>query len=85
MKKYVTFAACTIAVLLQGSGAKAQIGVRAEAYGTAKQAYIYAFPMIAGYRTVADMRHRPGLEKTWQSRGEIASSMGFHNAGITVS
>lgn len=37
---------------LMAQNATAQVGRRAEAYEIAKQAYIYAFPMIAGYKAL---------------------------------
>jgi len=41
---------CLFALALQGSIAKAEMGDRIEAYEISKEAYIYAFPMIAGYK-----------------------------------
>ncbi len=51
-KNAVALTTCLIAGLMQGSIAKAQIGSRIEAYKIAKEAYIYAFPMIAGYKAL---------------------------------
>jgi hypothetical protein len=46
-------AALLASVLLATAGqAKAEIGDRIEAYEISKQAYIYAFPMIAGYKAM---------------------------------
>src|SRR6478752_6230694 len=52
MNKRIAFATCAIALLMQASVARAQIGARAEAYEISKDAYIYAFPMIAGYKAM---------------------------------
>jgi len=38
--------------MVQGSIAKAEMGDRVEAYEISKQAYIYVFPMIAGYKAM---------------------------------
>lgn len=52
MSRSAALMAGVIAVLMQGSIAKAQIGSRLEAYETSKEAYIYAFPMIAAYKAL---------------------------------
>lgn len=41
---------CLFSVAVQSTLAKAEIGDRIEAYEISKEAYIYAFPMIAGYK-----------------------------------
>lgn len=48
----IGIAACFFAVTLQPFAAMAQIGYRIEDYEIAKQAYIYAFPMIAAYKAM---------------------------------
>jgi hypothetical protein len=45
-------ATCVLAFAFQGSIAEAEIGKRIEAYEISKEAYIYAFPMIAGYKAM---------------------------------
>ena len=51
-KNATLFSTCILALLFQGSLAKAELGDRIEAYEISKQAYIYAFPMIAGYKAM---------------------------------
>ena len=52
MKNAVSLAACLVLSAFRGTAARAEIGDRVEAYEIAKQAYIYAFPMIAGYKAL---------------------------------
>ena len=52
MKKALILATCLMVVAFDGSISKAELGDRIEAYETSKQAYIYAFPMIAGYKAM---------------------------------
>src|SRR6266436_488834 len=52
MNKNATLLVTSLVLLFQGSIAKAEIGDRVEAYEISKQAYIYAFPMIAGYKAM---------------------------------
>jgi hypothetical protein len=55
MNKNATLHMTSLILLFQGSIAKAEMGDRVEAYEISKQAYIYAFPMIAAASDV----HRP--------------------------
>ena len=50
LKNTVTALAICLLASFQGSTAKAEMGDRIEAYDISKEAYIYAFPMIAGYK-----------------------------------
>jgi hypothetical protein len=52
MNKNATLIATSLIFMVQGSIAKAEMGDRVEAYEISKQAYIYAFPMIAGYKAM---------------------------------
>jgi hypothetical protein len=52
MSKNATLLVTSFILLFQGSIAKAEMGDRVEAYEISKQAYIYAFPMIAGYKAM---------------------------------
>lgn len=52
ISKCSVLASCLAAVLMQGQTAKAQTGSRIEAYEASKEAYIYAFPMIAAYKAM---------------------------------
>lgn len=51
-KNAVALAASIAFFALQSSIAKAEMGDRVEAYEISKQAYIFAFPMIAGYKAM---------------------------------
>jgi hypothetical protein len=51
-KNAVTLATSIAFFAVQSSIAKAEMGDRVEAYEISKQAYIYAFPMIAGYKAM---------------------------------
>ena len=48
----ILFSIGFLAFAFQGGFAKAEIGDRIEAYEISKQAYTYAFPMIAGYKAM---------------------------------
>ena len=52
MNKNATLLVTSLVLVFQGSIAKAEMGDRVEAYEISKQAYIYAFPMIAGYKAM---------------------------------
>jgi hypothetical protein len=52
MNKNATLLVTSLVLVFQGSVAKAEVGDRVEAYEISKQAYIYAFPMIAGYKAM---------------------------------
>jgi hypothetical protein len=53
MNKNAVALAMSIAFFaVQSTMAKAEMGDRVEAYEISKQAYIYAFPMIAGYKAM---------------------------------
>jgi hypothetical protein len=51
-KNALLFPACLFALVCNYSFTRAEPGDRIEAYEIAKQAYIYAFPMIAGYKAM---------------------------------
>ena len=51
-KNATLLATCLVALVFQGCFARAELGDRIEAYEISKQAYIYAFPMIAGYKAM---------------------------------
>jgi hypothetical protein len=61
MNKHAITLATSIALFtFQYSAAKAEMGDRIEAYEIAKQAYVYAFPMIAAYKAM----HEFNIDKT---------------------
>jgi|SRR5271169_2017181 len=51
-KNAILFSIGFLAFAFQGDFAKAEIGDRIEAYEISKQAYIYAFPMLAGHKAM---------------------------------
>ena len=79
MNKNATLLVTSLVLVFQGSVAKAEVGHRVEAYEISKQAYIYAFPMIAGYKAMNEFTafgaiHKKELDSQTNPAWPLATS-----------